>query len=108
MGNLFNGNRFTVCMFLPMEIVTFSEKVKVVEVGSLVEIPSEIQVRQAISELYKKKEHPDTFSYIKFPFGMIDFDGLKRLHEYVALKTMEAEEKAWIKQAKKIIVKVWG
>ena len=93
-----------MCMFLPMEIVTFSEKVKVVEVGSLVEIPSEIQIRQAISELYKKKEeHPDTFSYIKFPFGMIDFDGLKRLqsyHEYVALKTMVAEEKAWLKQAK--------
>ena len=44
-----------MCMFLPMEIVTFSEKVKVVEVGSLVEIPSEIQVRQAISELYKKR-----------------------------------------------------
>ena len=34
---------------------------------------------------------------------MIDFDGLKRLqsyHEYVALKTMVAEEKAWLKQAK--------
>ena len=25
----FNGKRFTVCMFLPMEIVTFSERVKV-------------------------------------------------------------------------------
>ena len=59
----FNGKRFTVCIFLPMEIVTFSERVKVVEVGKLVEIPSEIQVHQAISKLYKNKEkHPDKFA----------------------------------------------
>ena len=37
----FNGKRFTVCMFLPMEIVTLSERVEVVEVSKLVEIPSE-------------------------------------------------------------------
>ena len=55
MADPFNGKRFTVCMFLPMETVTFSERVKVVEVGNLVEIPSEIQVRQAISKLYKKR-----------------------------------------------------
>ena len=47
-------------MFLPMEIVTFSERVQVVEVGNLVEIPSEIHVRQAISKLHKnKEEYPD-------------------------------------------------
>ena len=33
---------FTVCMFLPMEIVSLSESVKVVDIGKLVEIPSEI------------------------------------------------------------------
>ena len=56
-----------MCMFLPMEIVTFLERVKVVEVGNLVEIPSEIQIRQAISKLYKKREEdPDKFSYINF------------------------------------------
>ena len=71
----FNGKRFTICMFLPMEIVTFSERVQVVD---LVEIPSEIDVCQAISKLYKnKEEHPDKFAYIKFPFGMIDYDGLQ-------------------------------
>ena len=76
----FNGKRFTVCMFLPMEIVTFSERVRVVEVGNLVEIPSEIHVHHAISKLYKnKEEHPDKFAYVKFPFGMIDYDGLHML-----------------------------
>ena len=55
-----NGKRFTVCMFLPMEIVTFSERVQVVEVGNLVEIQSEIHVCQAISKLHKnKEEYPD-------------------------------------------------
>ncbi len=67
-------------MFLPMEIVTFSEGVQVVEVGNLVEIPSEIDVCQTtiFSKLYKnKEEHPDKFAYIKFPFGIIDYDGLQ-------------------------------
>ena len=96
-----------MCMFLPMEIVTFSQRVKVVEVSKLVEIPSEVQVRQAISRLYKKREKdPDKFSYIKFPFGMIDYDGLQMLqtyHEYLALKKKIAEEKAWLKQAVKAL-----
>ena len=70
-----------MCMFLPMEIVSFSERVKIVEVGNLVEIPSEIQVRihQAISKLYKKREDLDKFSYRKFPFGMMDYGGLQML-----------------------------
>ena len=76
-------------MFFPMEIVSLSERVMIVDVGKLVEIASEIQVRQAISKLYKQKEeHPDKFSYIKFPFGMIDYDGLQmqqKYHEYITL-----------------------
>ena len=55
MTDPFNGKRFTVCMFLPMEIVTFSQRVKVVEVSKLVEIPSEVQVRQAISRLRHRR-----------------------------------------------------
>ena len=82
MADPFNGKRFTVCMFLPMEIVSLSERVKVVDVGKLVEIPSKIQVCQAISKLYKQKEeHPDKFSYIKFLFTMIDYDGLEQLNQ---------------------------
>ena len=52
---------------------------KVVEVDNLVEIPSEIQVCQAISKLYKNEEHPDKFAYVKFPFGMTDYDGQWRI-----------------------------
>ena len=50
-------------MFLPMEILTVPERTKVVEVASLTENPSETQVRQAISKLYKtQKEHPRVIS----------------------------------------------
>ena len=86
-----------MCMFLPMEVVTLPESIKVVEICSLTEIPSEPQVRQAISKLYKRREeHPEKFSYVKFPFGMMDYDGLNMLltyHEYVALKKKVGEEK---------------
>ena len=51
--------------------------IEVVGIGNLVEIPSETQVRPAISKLYKiQKEFPDKFSYINFSFGTIDYGGL--------------------------------
>ena len=57
-----------MCKFLPMEVVTVPQRIKVVEIGSLTEIPSELQVRQAISNLRKQQgHHPDKFSYIQFP-----------------------------------------
>ena len=93
-----------MCMFLPMEIITVPERIKVVKVASLTEIPSETQVRQAISKMYKtQEEHPHEFSYMKFPFGMIDYDGLNMLltyHECLALKKKLAEEKAWLRESK--------
>ena len=46
-------------------VVAVPERIKVIEVGSLIEILSQLQVRQAISMLCKKQEeHPDKFSYI--------------------------------------------
>ena len=99
----FNGKRFTVRM-LPMEVVTMPQRIKVVEFGSLIEIPCELQVRQAISNLHKQQsDYPDKFSYIKFPFGIIGYDGLDMLlkyHEYITLKKKVAEEKSWLEQAK--------
>ena len=93
-------------MFFPMEVITVSERMTVVEVNSLNEIPSELQVRQAISKLYKKEEEfPYTFSYMKFCFGILDCDGLRRLliiRECTALKKKVAEEKAWLNQLKQI------
>ena len=56
MADPFNGKRFTVCMFLPMEIISLSERVKVVNIGKLVEIPSEIKyVRPLVSCTNKRK-----------------------------------------------------
>ena len=104
MADPFNGVRYTVCMALPMEVVTLTEIGKVVEVGSLAKIPSDAQVRRAISNLYKEKEkHPDKFVYIKFPFGLVDYAGLqmmKSYHEYISLKKRIAEERVWLKEAK--------
>ena len=52
MVKIFNGRRLTACMFLPMEVITDSEKINV---NSLTEIPSELQVpRQS------DKNHDDT------------------------------------------------
>ena len=43
--------------------------------SSLTDIHSEVQ---AISSLYKiQEEFPDMYTYIKFPFGIMDYDGLK-------------------------------
>ena len=39
----FNGKRFTVRMFLPMEVVTMPQRRKVVEFGSLIEIPKYVR-----------------------------------------------------------------
>ena len=49
--------RFTVRMLHPIEVITVSKRMAIVDVGSLAEIPTELQVRQAISELYKKKRN---------------------------------------------------
>lgn len=103
MEDPFNEKRFSVCMFLPVEIITVPERIATTNVESLTSIPSESQVRQAISKLYKKQEEfPDKVTYAKFPFGTLDFDGLKQLqlyHEYIQYKNRTAEEKGWLKQS---------
>ena len=82
---------FTVCMFLPMEVIAVTERIDVVELHRLTEIPSEFQAHQAMSKLQQiREEFPDKFTYMKFPFGMMDFDGLSTLlkyHEYMQLKS---------------------
>ena len=42
----------------------------------------------------------DQFSYIKFPFGILDYDGLQKLQEYHEQKLrrkLEGEEREWLK-----------
>ena len=91
--------------FLPMEIFTVTEQEETVAISELTDIPSEVQIRQAISSLYKKKEEcPDKYTYVKFPFGSMDYDGLQKLqmyHNYVQGKHMMSEEKTWLKQSEK-------
>ena len=98
--NAVASNQPTVHMFLPMEVFTSSQKIPVVKVSDLTIIPSAQQVRQAISNLYKKQEMvSDQFSYVKFPFGILDYDGLQKIQEYHEQKLRrktEGEEKVWL------------
>ena len=95
--------KFNVRILHPTEVITVSKRMAIVDVESLAEIPTELQVRQAISELYKKEEFSDKYSCIRFSFGMIDYDGLSRLlayHKYITLKGKIAVEKLWLQQSK--------
>ena len=101
-----------MCMFPPMEVITVTKPVNTVAISSLTDIPSEIQVRQAIFSLYKKQEEfNDMYTYVKFPYGILDFDGLKMLqkyHNYTQIKKKISEEKAWLKESEKKRVGVLG
>ena len=98
--------KITVCMHFPMEVVSVSEKLHTVELGSLTMIPSESQVRQAISMLCKGQDDINNkFTYIKFPFGMMNYDGLKTIqayHESVQSKQRMNEERDWLYSARQI------
>ena len=60
---------------------TFSSprQIPVLKVSDMSAIPSAQQVQQAISNLYKKQEEvPSQYTYMKFPFGILDYDELKK------------------------------
>ena len=84
-----------------MEVITSPQPIPVVKVRDLAMIPSAQQVRQAISNLYKKQEEvPNQLSYIKFPFGILDYDGLQKVlehHEHKLQRRLESEEKEWLR-----------
>ena len=97
------------CMsrYFPMELfVSTKEMVDTVEMGSLGTIPSEAQIRQAISMLCRRQENePNKFVYIKFPFGMMNYDGLKTIqayHESILYKQKIQEEKDWLQSLSKV------
>ena len=66
-----------------MEAVVSKVEKPVVHPRGLTEIPSLHSVTQAISVLCKQKEvSMKIFVYIKFPFGLLDYNGLKQLQLY--------------------------
>ena len=82
-------------MFLPMEVITSSQPIPVVQVSNLAMILSVQQVHQAISNLYKKQAAVSVI-----PFGMLDYDGLQKIQDYHKQKLrrkLESEEKEWLK-----------
>ena len=80
--NTFASNQPTVYMLLPMEVISSPQQIPVLKVSDMSAIPSAQQVRQAISNLYKKQEEvPSQYTYVKFPFGILDYDGLKKIQE---------------------------
>ena len=63
-------------------------------------LPCEEQCHKVLSELCKTQEkHPNKYCYVKFPFGYIDYSGLKELlgvHERRAAKRCIEEEREWL------------
>lgn len=60
--DLFSEQTGLVSLFLPMDVVIVPQGVEVFEFGSVIKIPSQLQVCQAISKVQT------IFSYIEFPF----------------------------------------
>ena len=79
------------------EIVAAVELLDTVEMSCLTLIPSAAQVRQENSMLCKRQEKKSNkFVYVKFPFGMMNNDGLKTIqayHDCVVHKQKMCEEK---------------
>jgi hypothetical protein len=106
----FASKQPTVFMLLPMEVISSPRQIPVFKVSDMSAIPSAQQVRQAISNLYKKQEVvPIHYTYVKFPFGILDYDGLKKIQEYheqKLTKRIECEEKEWLKGCESLRVNI--
>lgn len=86
-----------------MKVLVSKTKIDVIHPGSLNEIPSSGVVIQAISMLCKEREcvSSDSYVYIQFPFGIIDYNGLKDLqnyHQYLKDEKTKKEVKAWLSE----------
>ena len=83
-----------------MKVVSSAEVMQTVEIDTLAEIPSERQIIEAISILYKEKEkNPKNYVYIKFPFGILCYEGLKELRSYyerIQFQEKINEDRNWI------------
>ncbi len=65
---------------LSMKVVSSAEKMPTVDLSTVSEIPSEAQIVKAISIIYKEKDkQPQNYIYMKFLFGNLCFNKIKRV-----------------------------
>ena len=86
-----------------MEAVVSKVEKPVVHPQGLTEIPSIRSVTQAISVLCKQTEvSMKNFVFIKFPFGLMDYNGLKQLQLYhcdLHHKSVKEVIQTWLSEA---------
>ena len=79
--------------------MSYSAPQTVVNVDSLDKFPFESQCRTALSQLLCHSKTPDKIHYIRFPFGLIDINGLKSIisvFESRAAEKRTLDEKKWL------------
>ena len=60
------------------KLLRSSEKLDVTNPKCISVVPTEQQVRDAIADIVRQKEKtPNEYTYIEFPFGSLDYAGLK-------------------------------
>ena len=87
-------------MFLPVEVISSPQQIPVVQVNDLTMIPSAQQVRQAISNLYKKQEAAsDQFSYVKSHLVYWTMTGYRNYRSTTSRNLDESSrvKKEWLK-----------
>ena len=92
-----------------MEVISSPQQIPVLKVSDMSAIPSAQQVRQAISNLYTKQEVPSQYTYVKFQFGILDYDGLKKIQEYheqKLTKRIENEGNEGLKEYESLCVNI--
>ena len=94
--NTCKGKRI-VHEFMSQSLITSLEELDVTDHKYLSVIPTQQQVRDAIAVIIQHKEKaPNEYAYIKFPFGLLDYTGLKDIDKYymdIQLKSRISEEK---------------
>ena len=87
-------------MFMSTNVITSSQKLDVANLESLSVIPTQRQVCQAIGDIVRQTEKtPNHYTYVEFPFGVLDYAGLKYIenyHTHIQLQRCKSEEKHWI------------
>ena len=87
--------------FFPCEVVALVQPAPVYDINKVSMIPCAEQRRIVLSQLCKAKVNNETkFCYAQFPFGLVDYKGLKQLqahHESVHEKHITTEEMEWFK-----------